>query len=204
MPGSVWYAVGRGVLLHRRGIGRRALAVTAGLEAALSAVTGLGLGVALLLAVGRLPGGLGLLAVWCVLLVAAVSPSVVNLGLRLIARRTGGTAQQISWRRFVGLAGWMAAFWLGAAGMFALYLQAFPQAAAAPVEAAGAFMVAWVVGYFAVFAPQGLGVFVVAVAAILFGAPGAALVLVIAGYRAVTLVRDLAAVAVAEVTRRRW
>lgn len=204
IPGSVWYAVGRGVLLSRRGVSKRALAATAALEVALSVVTGLGIGVALLLVVDRLPGGLAGLAVWCVLAGAAVSPPMVNLGLRLLARRHGGEAQRISWSRFLVLGGWMVAFWVGAAGMFVLYLSAFPQVAVAPVEAAGAFMVAWVVGFFAVFAPQGLGVFEVAVATILSGQPVAALALVVAGYRALTLVRDLLAVGAAELTARRW
>lgn len=204
IPGSVWYAVGRGVLLNKRGVGKRALAATAGLEAALSVATGLALGVALLLAVDRLPGGLAGLAVWCALAAAAVSPPAVNLGLRLLARRHGGQAQRISWPRFVVLLGWMVAFWLGAAGMFVLYLHAFPQVTVATVEAAGAFMVAWVVGFFAVFAPQGLGVFEVAVATILAGEPFAALALVVAAYRGLTLVRDLLAVGIAELTARRW
>ena len=45
-------------------------------------------------------------------------------------------------------------------------------------------------GFVAVFAPQGAGVFEATLAGLLTGAPVAALALVVAGYRALTAVRD--------------
>lgn len=202
IPGSVWYAVGRSVVLARAGVAKRALGTVAVVEVALSIVVGTGLGVGVLLATGRLPGGLGWLVAWVAGFVAVSSPPVVNRGLALVARRRGGPVVCIPWSRYPVLLGWMAAFWISAATMFTVYLHAFPAAVTRPaLEIAGSFMVAWVVGALALFAPQGIGVFEAAVAALLATDGVAGVAVVVAGYRALTLVRDVVALGVGELSR---
>ena len=94
----------------------------------------------------------------------------------------------------------MALFWANAAAMFTVYLHAFPQLTLPSViDVAGSFMVAWVVGFFAVFAPQGAGVFEATVAGLLTDGALTPVLVVVAGYRALLLVRDLVAVGVAAV-----
>lgn len=209
VPGSVWYAVGRSALLRHR-VSGRALGVVAVLEMGLSVVVGFVLGAGLLLATRRVApavGALGLLAV--VAAAALCSPPAVNRVLAWVAQRRGGAPTRLAWPRFLGLLGWLALFWVASAASFTVYLHAFPGSFPAtgppPVlEVAGAYMVARVLGLLALFAPQGLGVFEVAVAGLLVAgatdSPSALgpLILVVAGFRALLLVRDGIAVVVAE------
>lgn len=202
IPGSVWYAVGRSVVLARAGVAKRALGTVAVIEISLSIVVGTGIGVGILLATGRLPGGLGWLAAWVTACLVVSSPPVINRGLALVARRRGGPVVRIPWSRYPVLLGWMAGFWVSAATMFTVYLHAFPAAVTRPpLEVAGSFMVAWVVGALALFAPQGIGVFEAAVAALLATDGVAGVAVVVAGYRALTLVRDVIALGVGELSR---
>ena len=210
VPGSVWYAVGRSALLRHR-VSGRALGAVAVLETGLSVVVGFVLGAALLLSTRRVAPAVGAVGLAGVAVAAALcSPPAVNRGLAWVARRRGGTPARLDWLPFLGLLGWLVLYWAVSAASFSVYLHAFP--AAFPVtgpppvlEVAGAYMVARVLGLLAVFAPQGLGVFEVAVAALLTttaadSSPGlGGLVLVVAGYRALVLVRDGLAVVVAEV-----
>lgn len=199
LPGSVWYAVGRSALLARQGVPKRALGVVAVLESGLSIVVGFALGVGLLLGTGRIPGGTGWVTAWCVVLAAACSPPAANAALRLVARRRGGEALRISWGAFCGLLGCQALFWASAAACFVAYVHAFPALDLRPVvEVAGSFMVAWVIGFLAVFAPQGLGVFEATVTGLITDRALTTAAVVVAGFRVVSLVRDVIALAVAE------
>jgi hypothetical protein len=65
----------------------------------------------------------------------------------------------------------------------------------------GAFGVSWGLGFFALFAPQGLGVFEGALVSVLDW--GADAVLLVAGFRAVLLARDLLLTTIAEALARR-
>ncbi|CAN5619530.1 lysylphosphatidylglycerol synthase domain-containing protein [soil metagenome] len=204
LPGSVWYAVGRSALLAREGVPKRALGVVAVLESGLSIVVGFALGVGLLLGTGRIPGGAGWVTAWCVVLVAACSPPAVNAGLRLVARRRGGEALRVSWGAFCALLACQALFWVVAAACFAAYVHAFPALDLRPVvEVAGSFMVAWVIGFLAIFAPQGLGVFEATVTGLITDRALASAAVVVAGFRVVSLVRDIIALAIAEIHQAR-
>lgn len=191
LPGSVWYALGRAALLHRAGASKRAVGAVAVLESALSIVVVLTLGAALLLIAGRVPAAGWQVVIACVVLALVASPPVVNALLRLVARRRGGAAAALSWRRHLRLLGWMALFWAYSATTFSVYLAAFPGVAiAAPIEVAGSFMLAWGIGFLAVFAPQGAGVFEVTVAALLTDEAVAGVAVIVGGYRALMAVRD--------------
>ena len=202
LPGSVWYAVGRGALLRRGGVPLRAVGTAAVLETGLSITVGVSLGSLLLVSSTDASGRPLLLAVVAVAAGAACSPPSVNLLLAVVARRRGGTAARLSWRAFATLIAWTAVFWVGAATMFSLYLHAFPGIELDSIaEVAGSFMIAWVLGFLAVFAPQGIGVFEVTVATLVTSEPAAGVALVVAGYRLLTLVRDVVAVLAATLTR---
>jgi uncharacterized membrane protein YbhN (UPF0104 family) len=126
---------------------------------------------------------------------------VVNRALRV--RAGDGPPLRLSWPAQGRLVAWITVFWLWSGSVFALYVSAFPAATdSGPVTAVGAYMVAWGVGWLALFAPQGIGVFEVVLAGLLAGG-GAGLALVLAGYRALIVVRDLSAAAVALALRRR-
>jgi uncharacterized membrane protein YbhN (UPF0104 family) len=213
VPGSVWYAVSRVALLSQAGARRSTLAAVAALETVLVPVVGFALG-GLLLALTSGTAALTLpLIAGTVLLAVATTPPVVNRLLRLLARLRPslGVPPVLAWPAHLRLVGWVAAFWCASGSVFALYLSAFPALdAGSPVMIAGAYMVAWGVGWLAVFAPQGIGVFEVTLAALLGGAlagsglsegVGGVLVL-LAGYRALIAVRDVGAAGLALALRR--
>ena len=107
---------------------------------------------------------------------------------------------RIDWPHFLGLLGWMALFWATSAAGFVAYLHAFPRLSLPSlIDVAGSFMVAWVVGFFVVFAPQGAGVFEATVAGLLTDDALTPVIVIVAGYRALLLVRDLVAVGTAAV-----
>ena len=65
----------------------------------------------------------------------------------------------------------------------------------------GAFGVSWGFGFFTLFAPQGIGVFEGTLVAVMDW--GADAVLLVAGFRALLLARDLLLTTVAEILERR-
>lgn len=202
LPGSVWYALGRAALLHRAGASKRTVGAVAVLESALSIVVVLTLGAVLVLLSGRVPAAGWQVAAACAALAVLASPPVVNGLMRLVARRRGGVAPVLSWGRHVRLLAWMAVFWAWSATTFTVYLAAFPGVAVgSPLEVAGSFMLAWGVGFLAVFAPQGAGVFEVTVAALLTADAVAGVAVIVAGYRALMAVRDALAFGAASLRR---
>ncbi len=205
VPLGVTYAAARMALLRAAGVPLVPLAVTAGTEMALSASVALAAGVALLGTAGALPGGAAWTVAAVVAAVAAVSPVAGGRAVnRLLARRGAGFA--IAWRDYLRMLAAATAYWVWAAGTFVLYLRAFPFAdGLAAVEIAGAFMVAWAVGFLTVFAPQGLGVAELGLAAILAAGDqgGVAVAGVYAGYRIVLVARDAVAAGAGELIASR-
>ncbi len=208
LPGSVWYAAGRVGHLRRSGTPTVSLAVVAALETLLSFVVAVTLGAGLVLATGGDGGDVDVVALVVAALALALvaSPWTVNPLLRWIARRRRIEAvPTLRWAAYLELAVHLLAFWAASAAAFVLYLQAFPAVdAPGALQTAGTFLVAWAAGFVAVFAPQGAGVFEATLAGLLSGSV-AALAVVIAGYRALTALRDalaLAALAAVRALRR--
>ena len=204
LPGSVWYAAGRVGALRGAGASTPALAVVAVLETLLSFVVAVALGAGLLVAGGSDDSGLGVVSLVgvAVALGLSSSPWVVNPVVRWAAARRGvGHVPEVGWAGYAELVGHLVLFWLASAAAFWSYLAAFP-AVDAPgvVRTAGTFLLSWAAGFLAIFAPQGVGVFEATMAGLLDG-PVAALALVIAGYRALTAVRDALALVALGVAR---
>ena len=205
VPLGVTYAAARMALLRAAGVPLTPLAVTAGTEMALSASVALAVGISLLGIAGALPGG----AAWTIAAVvaAAVAATPVAGGRavnHLLSRRGAGLA--IAWPDYLRVLATAVAYWLWAAATFVLYLRAFPAADdLGIVEIAGAFMVAWAVGFLTVLAPQGLGVAELSLVALLATEDGAgvAIAAVFAGYRVVLIARDVLAAASGEIIASR-
>lgn len=195
VPGSVWYAVSRAAMLRALGVGVGALAVTAALEAVLTVVVSLGLGGVLLGLAGRLPGRELTGVAWVVVLAIGTAPPVLNRVLAWLARRRGTVAPVLSWVDHGALVAWMLGFWALSAVAFSCYLLAFGLDLPTPTVIAGAFLVAWAVGFLTPIAPQGAGAFEVVVVALLVGTADGPLALVIAGFRALVGIRDAMAFA---------
>ena len=206
VPLKLSFSVGRVALLRAGGMALGPLMATAALEMAISAAVALGLGTALLGISGALPGGLA----WptAALAVAAVgaSPAVGGKILAFLAARRSITLT-MTWAGYFRLLAAATVYWAWACGAFVLYMRAFPAADSYGIlEMSGAFMVAWAVGFLAVFAPQGFGVSELSLTAMLPNeeVAGIAMAVVFGGYRLVQLARDMAAASIAEViaTRR--
>ena len=200
VPGGVWFAAGRAALLARRGLGLPALAATGTIELVMSASVALALGSALLGFRDDLPGWSRWLGP---LLLAALLLAVpwMNRAIAWLAHRRGtDLPSPVGRPTLIGLAGVNAGYWLVIGTVFWLYASAFGlEVALLPTQ--GAFMVAWGVGFLSPFAPQGIGVFELVLAALLEGT-FADLIAVVAGFRALLLVRDAAVWGVAEALAR--
>jgi hypothetical protein len=204
VPGSLWYAAGRAALLARRGVTVAAVTSVAGLEMALSLVVVFVMGTGLLAVGGRLPGATWWLAPALALVAAVLLRPLVNRVLGWIGRRRQVEPARLPLGGYAGLLAWTVVFWTWSSLTFLSYLGAFPDLDPGPLPVvAGAYMVAWGVGFLAPIAPQGLGVFEVTLAALLQVPDLAAGSLVVAGFRLVTLARDLIATGIAETTATR-
>ena len=204
LPGSVWFALGRVGLLHNAGIPVGPLSATAILEMATSLTVVLLCGLAVLTVSGGIPGG----ATWMVLialaLIVATSPTVGGRVVAWVAARRG-IEFSLTWRGYLQLLGVNVVFWGWSAVTFLLYLRAFPATDTyRTVLVVGGFLLTWGIGFLAPFAPQGFGVFEVAMATVLQAEGVGSTAVVLGGYRLVLIARDLIATSAAEfmATRR--
>ena len=206
VPVGVSFPAARVALLRSRGLAVAPLMVTAGLEMVIRPAVALALGTALLAASGSLPVAMAWAAAVLAVAVVAASPAVGGRILSRLAERRG-TNLNITWNGYARLAAADTAYWIGGAATFVIYLRAFPAADSfGTLQIAGAFMVAWAVGFITVFAPQGLGVTEVSLVALLTANnndTGIALAVLFGGYRLVQLARDTLAATTAELTARR-
>ncbi len=202
VPGGIWYAAGRSTLLKRHGVSVAASATVGGLELALGAPVAIVVGAVLLAVSGTVAPWVGVSAVVVLLAVLGLSGSVVGRLVAWWAQRQGGEpAATPPTTALFRLAVVLVGYWLAIGTLFWAYLEVVGSTAAGWGRTVGAFGVSWGLGFFALFAPQGLGVFEGALVSILDW--GADAVLLVAGFRAVLLARDLLLTAVAEVIARR-
>jgi hypothetical protein len=183
LPGGIWHTVSRLADLRQDGVPAARLAGLAVTENLLPLATALALGgLALLFAGWREP--LAPVALAAGLAALLLPPLLVRAG-----RLRGRLPTLAPW---LGIALVYALFWIGAAFAFWLYWSAFPAPAAAlPLHVAGAYLLAWSAGFLMLFAPQGLGVFEVAIAAQLgTHLPWVGAAVLAAGFRVVMLVAD--------------
>jgi len=202
VPGGIWYAAGRGTLLKRHGISVAASATVGGLELALGAPVAIVVGVALLATSGALAPWMGVGVVLILLAVLGLGGSVVGRLVGWWARRRGGEPVDIPAKTTLfRLAAVLVGYWLAIGTLFWAYLEVVGSTTTGWGRTVGAFGVSWGIGFFALFAPQGIGVFEGALVSVLDW--GADAVLLVAGFRALLLARDLLLTTIAEVLARR-
>jgi glycosyltransferase 2 family protein len=183
LPGGIWQTVSRVVDLHGLGVSKSQLSLLVVVENFGSLATAL------------IAGGMFVLLAGSV----ALSAETIICGGVLLAA-------VLPWasRRFVGAAcvplqtylislGIMTTFWLLAATLFVIYWSAFPalELEGNMFSIYGAYLLAWAVGFLAIFAPQGVGVFE-GVAGLLLKAEFslAGMAVLVAGFRVVMLAGD--------------
>jgi len=202
VPGGIWYAAGRGTLLKRHGVGVAASATVGTLELALGAPVAIVVGAALLAASGALTPWVGVGAVVALLVILGLGGSVVSRLITWWARRRGGEPVAIpATTTLLRLVVVLVGYWLAIGTLFWAYLEVVGPTAMQWSHTVGAFGVSWGFGFFTLFAPQGIGVFEGTLVAVMDW--GADAVLLVAGFRALLLARDLLLTTVAEILERR-
>ncbi len=188
IPGGIWHTVGRIAGFRDMDIGQRDISIFVFLENLLAVCVAFMIGGSLLAANRGLDGWGQIAALSAVGGAVFLLASPFILSLRVIQGD-----DRFPTRDYVAVTIVTAISWCIAATAFVIYLSAFPGLAlqAAPLETAGAYLFSWGVGFIAIFAPQGIGVFEV-VAADLMGGAGTfmSVAALLAGFRIIVLAAD--------------
>lgn len=189
IPGGVWHTVGRVTDLRRAGVATGRLAAFVFLENSLAASVTLAVGGTVVWCMRPLDGwgGLGLLGVVSGVAGLAVSAYLVN---RWILRGR----DRIRFGEYLRCVAVVSFFWIFASVAFVTYLCAFPTMSCMQswLFTAGAYLFSWGVGFLAIFAPQGLGVFEVVLGSLLADPlPLGTIAALVAGFRIVVMVADV-------------
>ena len=198
LPGGIWHTVARVADLSAMGHSPRALTEFVLLENLVAAGFALGVGGAVLVAVGgekwRLLIGLIAFGGFIALLLAPYAG-------RLLSR----SESAIPPARYVRLILLVAFFWTLASLAFVTFVKGFRAEVfdATVLETAGAYLFSWGVGFVTIFAPQGIGVFEYVAGTLLSGKVRLVeAVSVMASFRVVVLLADLGAWALVSLALR--
>lgn len=189
LPGGIWHTVGRVVDFHDHGVKPRHLTAYVFLETLFPAM------------VTFLLGGMGLgllhgLQGWGLIGTAAAAGAAAALVVTpvLINGRFIKAPERLPLKAYLTAVAVLCLYWVIAAVAFVCYVGAFPLAASgvSGLAVGITYLFSWGVGYIAVFAPQGIGIFEL-VAGKLLSAPLSlgGLAALLAGFRLVILVADV-------------
>ncbi len=189
LPGGIWHTVGRVMDYREQGIGARHLSAFVILENGLAAAVTLAIGGAIVFAT-RGSDSLGMVAGLASVTSIIVIPALAYfLNARVLQRPDRLSA--VAYLKSILV---LTLFWAGASLAFLIYLHAFPASTGvySNIEMGGIYLFSWGVGFLAIFAPQGIGVFEL-VASELMNSPIGfmGLAALIAGFRAVVLIADV-------------
>jgi len=190
VPGGVWHTVGRVMDYHEQGVKPRHLTAFVVLENGLAAAFTLAVGGAIVMALrgGDTVGSIAGLACIAALIGLVALYFIVNT--KVLQKPDALSASRYLSSLFIA-----AAFWMGATVAFLIYLHAFPAATGdySNIEIGGIYLFSWGVGFAAIFAPQGIGVFELVASELMRGPIGLmGLVALLAGFRVIVGLADLA------------
>ena len=189
LPGGVWHTIGRAVDLHEHGVNRAAIGWMVVLENGLAICMAFMLGWGLLQISGLMPNSLD-----GVTSLIASSALMMLICLPVVLRKFWRTSMlNLSVAKWVACCAWFAVIWAFQASAFVAYSMALvgSSTVAEALNTGGVYLFSWGIGLAAFFAPQGIGVFEVAVT--MFAGqsllPGA--IAMVAGFRLCMLTVDL-------------
>lgn len=200
LPGGIWHTVGRVMDYREQGVAARHVSAFVVLENGLAAAVTLAIGGAIVFSM-RGADSLGSIAG------LASFAGIVALPLLAWAvnSRVLQSPDRVSFLAFAKSTATVMVFWLGATLAFILYLHAFPESTGtySNIEMSGIYLFSWGVGFVSIFAPQGIGIFE-AVASQLMDSPIGfmGLAALIAGFRVVVLIADIAVWLIYQIGRR--
>ena len=188
LPGGVWHTAARLSDFHGHGLQGNQLAAFAFLENVLALCVTLGSG-GLLMAISLVPVESRMMAIGAAIVAAIGWFATYRVANRLV-RRLG---IKIEFNRFADLTAVVVLFWVVATLSFLSYVSAFDAGLVrhSAIKVAGAYLVSWAVGFVAIFAPQGIGVFeLVASLLINLSISAGGAVALFAGFRVIMLIGD--------------
>jgi hypothetical protein len=189
LPGGIWHTVGRGHGLLAMNVPKQATASVLLAEQLLalwwSGFLGLSLAVCVLDDSSQL-FALAILVVW---LFGAAVLRWVNLRFRLMANSVEAVSYGIT-LSCIYVAGWTVL-----AAAFCLYLRLGGIVDTSLLRIVAGYFISWLLGALAFFAPQGMGIFELAMSKVIAGTgpTSATLVWLLGGYRVIILIADLIA-----------
>lgn len=192
IPGGVWHTVGRVVAYRNLGLDASRISLFVLLENVVAAAVAFLLGGGLLFYFRGMDhwGIIAILSAIASGFLLLILPMLLRL--RIYGRRIGMTAT----RHYLGCIAVVVLIWCAGSAAFASFVASFTALPlqAPLLETVGAYLFSWGVGFVAVFAPQGAGVFELMAAELLRSslALGSVAVL-LAGFRVVIFVADMLA-----------
>jgi len=200
LPGGIWHTVGRVMDYREQGVADRHISVFVILENGLAAAITLAIGGAIVFSTRGADTAGSIAGLASLAGVVALPLMVYAINSRVLQRPDHLSVGGLFKSAFI-----VVVFWLGATAAFLLYLNAFPASTGdySTIEMAGIYLFSWGVGFVSIFAPQGIGVFEV-VASELANSPIGlmGLAALIAGFRVVVLIADIAVWLIYQATRR--
>jgi hypothetical protein len=189
LPGGIWHTVGRTMDFYQHGIKPVHLTAFVLLENIFS------VGVAFILGGGCVWYFRGITDIWgkialvggiCSVLGLSLAPSILNWQVLKVYR--------IRYRFYLQTIGIYIPIWFLMALAFIAYLSAFPLTLEerSMLEVGGTYIFSWGIGFIAIFAPQGIGVFEVVAGNMLTASLSlGGIATLIAGFRVVALIADI-------------
>ena len=200
LPGGIWHTVGRVIDYREQGVAARHVSAFVVLENGLAAAVTLAIGGAIVFSM-RGTDSLGSIAGLASLAGIAALPLLAWA----VNTRVLQSPDRVSFLAFAKSTATVMVFWLGATLAFILYLHAFVESTGTYTnfEMSGIYLFSWGVGFVSIFAPQGIGIFE-AVASQLMDSPIGfmGLAALIAGFRVVVLIADIAVWLIYQIIRR--
>lgn len=187
LPGGIWHTVGRVADLHLAGVNKKWLTILVAAESAIPCLTTFAIGGGYLWYSGAGGAYNFVFGLFCAgsLVAALIIPKLSSKYIGL----DKGTLRSYCKSFLVTIL-----FWAIAASSFTAYFLSFPLTGSeiSFLEIPAAYMFSWGIGFIAIFAPQGLGVFEYVAGTILkLPTTLSGTIVVIAGFRLVNLIADL-------------
>ena len=188
VPGGIWHTVGRVAAFGNLGIDAKDLSTFVVMENALAVATALILGGSTIFAIR------GLDAWGQIAALGALGGLVIVIALPYLLKTKPLKGDvEISIGTYVTVIAFACIYWIVAAAAFVMYVFAYSPLAIqlSPLESGAAYLFSWSVGFLAVFAPQGIGVFEVVAAELMRGTGSLTSVApLLAGFRLIILAAD--------------
>jgi hypothetical protein len=188
VPGGIWHTVGRVAAFRGLGLDAKVLSTFVVMENALAVATAFTIGGSTIYAI-RGSDAWGQIGALC-----ALAGVTLLLALPLLLKvRLLKVHAEFPTRIYVLVVALVGVYWVLAAAAFVAYVSAYSSLAqqSSILETGAAYLLSWGIGFLAVFAPQGIGIFEVVASDLLRGNESfTGIAALLAGFRLAILIAD--------------